>query len=107
MVIGGDSLAANLIHLEIVNFDVILGMDFFGIYRAMVDCFRKVVTFQSLGMPEFEFVGERNVLPSCLISALAAERLMKKGCHAFLGYVRDSKLLGFGKILPAICSRLL
>ena len=87
--IAGYNLTADLIPLEIVDFDVILGMDFLSFHRAMVDCFRKVVTFQGLGMPEFEFVGERNVLPSCLISALTAERLMKKGCHAFLGYVRD------------------
>ena len=41
-------------------------------------------------MPEFELQGERNILPSCLISALKAEKLLSKGCQAFLAYVVDS-----------------
>ena len=90
MLIEDFSLASDLIPLEIVDFDVILGMDFLSNHRAIVNCFRKVVTFRSLGMPEFEFLGERNVLPSCLISALTTEKSTRKGCHAFLGYVRDT-----------------
>ena len=87
--IEGLSLTADLIPLEIIGFDMILRMDFLSNHRALVDCFRKVVTFRSWGLPEFEFQGERNILPSCLISALKAEKLLNKGCQAFLAYVVD------------------
>ena len=90
VLIGGFGLAADLIPLEIIGFDVILGMDLLRNHRALVDCFRKVVTFRSWGLPEFEFQGERNILPSCLISALKAEKLLSKECQAFLAYVVDS-----------------
>ena len=90
MLIEGFSLTADLSPLEIIGFDVILGMDFLSNHRALVDCFRKVVTFSSWGLLEFEFQGERNILPSCLISALKSEKLLSKGCQAFLAYVVDS-----------------
>ena len=90
VLIEGFSLTADLNPLEIIGFDVILGMDFISNHRALVDCFRKVVTFRSWGLPEFEFQGKRNILPSCLISALKAEKLLSKGCQAFLAYVVDS-----------------
>ena len=90
MTIDGFSLTADLIPFGIIGFDVILGMDFLSNHRALVDCFRKVVTFRSCGLPEFEFQGERNILPSCLISALKAEKLLNKGCQSFLAYVVDS-----------------
>ena len=90
VLVDGFSLSVDLIPFEIVDFDVILGMDFLGKHRAMVDCYRKVVMFRSPGLPEIEFQGERNVLPSCIISALKAEKLMNKGCQAFLAYVVDT-----------------
>ena len=84
VLIDGFGLAADLIPLELIGFDVILGMDFLSNHRALVDCFRKVVTFRSCGLPEFEFQGECNILPSCLISVLKAEKLLSKECQAFL-----------------------
>ena len=36
-----------------------------------------------------EFVGERRVLPTCVISALKAKRLLHKGCEAYLAHVVD------------------
>ena len=43
----GVNFEADLIPLDIVEFDVILGMDFLEAYRAMVDCFQKVVVLRS------------------------------------------------------------
>lgn len=39
-------LKANLIPLDIHDFDVILGMDFLAVNHASVDCFRKEVVFE-------------------------------------------------------------
>ncbi|XP_026398887.1 uncharacterized protein LOC113294727 [Papaver somniferum] len=45
--VGDQELSGDLIVLGMTSFDVILGMDWLGKYRALVDCFRKRVTFLS------------------------------------------------------------
>ncbi|CAL9001615.1 unnamed protein product [Prunus brigantina] len=82
--VGDAMLEADLIPLELVDLDIILGMDWLEKHRASVDCFRKEVVFRSPGQPEVVFHGERRVLPSCLISAIRAKRLLKKGCVGYL-----------------------
>ncbi|XP_022859602.1 uncharacterized protein LOC111380306 [Olea europaea var. sylvestris] len=84
-----NELKANLIPLDIHDFDVILGMDFLATNRASVDCFRKEVVFRQPGQPEIIFNGQRRILPSCVISAIDARRLLNKGCHAYLAHVID------------------
>lgn len=90
--VGNYCLKANLIPLEIVELDVILGMDFLEYHRAMVDCSRKIVTFRSPGMPVITFYRERDNLSSCLILALTAEKLLRKNCQAFLAHVVNTKV---------------
>ncbi|KAL6219348.1 hypothetical protein ACLB2K_007107 [Fragaria x ananassa] len=70
-----------------VEFNVILGMDFLETYRAMVDCFRKEVVLRSLDGFEVAFQGEKYVISSCLISVVAARKLLNKGYQAFLAHV--------------------
>ncbi|XP_059627733.1 uncharacterized protein LOC132270571 [Cornus florida] len=41
------------------------------------------------GEPEFIFIGERNVIPNCLISAIQTRKLLKKGCQGYLAYTVD------------------
>ncbi|BBG94135.1 transposable element gene [Prunus dulcis] len=62
-------LEADLIPLDLVDLDIILGMDWLEKHHASVDCFRKEVTLRSPGQPKVIFRGERRVLPTCLISA--------------------------------------
>ncbi|GAA0145697.1 hypothetical protein LIER_05833 [Lithospermum erythrorhizon] len=75
--------------VELVDFDLILGMDWLGRHHTKIDCHRKEIIFASPGRPEILFVGVRKILPSTFISALEARKLMKKGCVGFLGYVVD------------------
>ena len=91
VLVDGLSFEVDLIPLDIVEFDVILGMDFLEAHRAMIDCFRKVVVLRSPGKPEVTFQGERDVIPSCLISAVAATKLWNKGCQAYLAHVVDAR----------------
>ena len=91
MLVDGLSFEVDLIPLDIVEFDVILGMDFLEAHRAMIDCFRKVVVLRSPGKPEVTFQGERDVISSCLISAVAARKLLNKGCQAYLAHVVDTR----------------
>ena len=83
-------LKANLIPLEMWDFDVILGMDWLSTHRASVDCFTKKDVFWKLGFPELEFEGDHSILPTCVISILEAKRLLHKGCEAHLAYVIDT-----------------
>ncbi|KAL6179594.1 hypothetical protein ACLB2K_051107 [Fragaria x ananassa] len=57
----------------------------------MIDSFWKIVVLRSLGKPEVTFQGERDVIPSCLISAVAARKLLNKGCQAYLAHVVDTR----------------
>ena len=88
--IEGVILKANLIPLEMWDIDVILSMDWLSTYRASIDCFTKKIVFQKPGFPELEFEGYHRVLPTCVISALEAKRLMYKGCKAYLENVIDT-----------------
>ena len=47
-------LLANLIELDMVDFDVILGMDWLYSSYASIDCHTLVVKFQVLGVSVFE-----------------------------------------------------
>ena len=49
-------LTVDLMQLDIVDFDVILGMDFLEAHRAMFDSHSKEVLFRSLDFPEILFV---------------------------------------------------
>ena len=42
---------------------------------------------------ELEFEGDRKFLPTCVISALEAKRLLHKGCEAYLAHVDDKSTL--------------
>ncbi|XP_070057925.1 uncharacterized protein, partial [Nicotiana tomentosiformis] len=59
--------------LDMVDFDVILGMDWPSPYHAILDCHAKTVT---LAMPG-------------VISYMKARRMVEKGCLAYLAYIRD------------------
>ncbi|WRX29416.1 Reverse transcriptase domain - like 10 [Theobroma cacao] len=88
--VGEEKFRGDLIPLEILDFDLILGMDWLTAHRANVDCFRKeVVLWNSEGV-EIVFVEERRVLPSCVISAIKASKLGQKGYPTYLAYVIDT-----------------
>ena len=60
---------ADLIVLTLLEFDVILGMDWLFRHRAMVNCYTKGVIINFLGQAKVVFYGERQAIPSCLVSA--------------------------------------
>ena len=79
IVVEGIVLRANLIPLEMSDFDVILRMDWLSKHNAVIDCFSKIVTFKKSRDLEFTFQGERKILSSCLISIMTAKRYLRKG----------------------------
>ena len=88
--LDGKIFLATLIPLPIMEFDVILGMDFLSTYRARIDCLRKEVTF---GLPtgeKIKFYGEKRAVQCRVISSLKARVLLSKGCEGFIAHVVDS-----------------
>jgi len=54
-----------------------------------MDCFAKTVTFSGSIGERVVFRGERNVIPNCLISAMTAQKIIRKGCEVYLALVVD------------------
>ncbi|CAL2230256.1 unnamed protein product [Prunus armeniaca] len=89
--VGDAVLEANLIPLDLVDLDVILGMEWLEKHHASVDCFRNEVILRSPGQLEVTFRGERRVLPSFLISVITVRWLLKKRCVGYLAHIIDTR----------------
>ena len=87
--IEGIELLADLVLLDMYDFDVILGMDCLASYHDSVHCFEKEVVFKP--PVELEFLFKASCLPfmSPVISCIQANRLLRKGYQGFLASVVD------------------
>ena len=88
--IASHEFEANLIVLDIHDFDIILGMDWLAKHCATVDCYRKEVQFSQPGEPEVIFCGVRKILSTSLISIIQANKMLRKACQGYLVYVIES-----------------
>ena len=88
--IASHEFEADLIVLDIHDFDIILGMDWLAKYRATVDCYRKEVQFSQPGEPEVIFCGERKILSTSFISVIQANKMLRKACQGYLVYAIES-----------------
>jgi len=81
--IAGESMPADLIISIVELYDVILGMDWLDHYRVHLNCHRGRVSFER---PEGKLVyqGVRPTSGSLVISAVQAEKMIEKGCEAYL-----------------------
>ena len=64
-------------------------MDWLSNHRALMDCFTKKIVLKKSGYPELEFEGDKRILPTCVISAIEAKKLLCKGCEAYLAHMVD------------------
>ncbi|KAM1284906.1 hypothetical protein ACFX2J_027545 [Malus domestica] len=87
VMVEGVVMPVDLIPLDIVDFDVILGAYWLHYNRAHIDCYGKSVTFYRHGLPEVTFVGERSGVRHDVISAIRARKLLSKGCQGYLAHV--------------------
>lgn len=83
--------SVNLVVLDTLDFDVILGMDWLSPCHASVDCYHKLVRFDFPGEPSFSIQGDRSNAPTNLISVISARRLLRQGCIGYLAVVKDSQ----------------
>ena len=64
-------------------------MDWLSKNHVIVDCQTKKVVMETSEHRKIIFMGERKIVPTCLISATAAFHLIKKGCEAYLANMVD------------------
>ena len=89
VLVEGRELPADLVPLDVIGFDVILGMDWLAQYYATVDCRAKEVIFRIPDENEFRFRGDKSLMPQNLISAITARKMLRRGCQGYLTVVRD------------------
>ena len=71
-----------------------LGMDWLSHHRATLDCYKKEVKFHRPGKLEVKFKGIHRELSSNMISAMAEQRMLCKGCQSYLAYVVETEKEG-------------
>ncbi|XP_070039281.1 uncharacterized protein [Nicotiana tomentosiformis] len=72
VVIGGLETIVDLLLISMVDFDVILGMDWLSPYQTILDCHAKTMTLAMLGLPWLEWRGALSYVPSGVESFLKA-----------------------------------
>ncbi|KAJ3704277.1 hypothetical protein LUZ61_007982 [Rhynchospora tenuis] len=91
--IAGRNLTAELVVLDMRDFDVLLGLDWLTTHHAVIDCKNHSVRFGKEGTAPFVFKGRKPGTRIPMISALQVKHLMSSGCEVFLAAVvsTDSK----------------
>ncbi|KAA0032617.1 gag protease polyprotein [Cucumis melo var. makuwa] len=91
IVIAGHVIEVTLIVLDMLDFDVILGMDWLAANHASIDCSRKEVTFNPPSMASFKFKGGGSKSLPQVISAIRASKLLSQGTWGILASVVDTR----------------
>ncbi|KAL0540204.1 hypothetical protein IC582_024437 [Cucumis melo] len=89
--IVGHVIEVTLIVLDMLDFDVILGMDWLAANHASIDCSRKEVTFNPPSMASFKFKGGGSKSLPQVISAIKASKLLSQGTWGILASVVDTR----------------
>ncbi|XP_070034443.1 uncharacterized protein [Nicotiana tomentosiformis] len=87
--IEGLKTRVDLLLLSMVDFDVILGMNWLSPCHAILDCHTKTMTLAITGLPMIEWRGSLDYVPSRVILYLKAQQIVKKGCLSYIVFVRD------------------
>ncbi|KAL5579934.1 hypothetical protein UlMin_012376 [Ulmus minor] len=90
MIVDDRELFADLIMLNMHDFDVILGMDWLSKYNATIDCRKRRVIFEPMGEEKFKFVGKPKKSRTPIISALKAKKMLSNGCVGYLAHIVDT-----------------
>ena len=88
MTFMGRNTPVDLVILEVVDFDVILGMTWLSPNFAILDCNAKTVTLAKPGTDPLVWEGDYTSNPVRIVSFLRAKRMVSKGCLAFLAHLR-------------------
>ncbi|XP_070045819.1 uncharacterized protein [Nicotiana tomentosiformis] len=92
VVLGGFETRAGLLLLNMLDFDIILGMNKLSPYHAIFDYHAKTVILAMPILPRIEWRGALDYVLIRVISFLKAQRMVEKGCDAYLAFVRDANI---------------
>ena len=95
--VAGESMPADLIICSVELYDVILGMDWLGKFRAYLDCHRGRVEFDR-GKGKLVYQGVRPTSGSLTISVMQAVRMIERGCEAYLATISLPEAVGEAKV---------
>ncbi|KAL5576538.1 hypothetical protein UlMin_018237 [Ulmus minor] len=90
VVVSEREMSVDLVVLDMIDYDVILGMDFLSKYGATIDCKAKVVSFQPPGEEQFTFCGDKYSKQKMFVSAMKARKWLDSGCTGYLAAVVDT-----------------
>ncbi|MCF8701934.1 hypothetical protein L3054_11165, partial [Corynebacterium sp. MC-10] len=90
--LSGYDTWVDMIILDMVDFDVILGMDWLSPNHAILDCYAKIVTLAMPDVPKIEWKGDSGSYPSKVISYIHAQKLVDRGCLSYLAFIRDTSM---------------
>ena len=91
VVIEDRELLVDLVLLEVIDFDVILGMDWLAQWYALFDSGREIMIFRIPNDEEFWFRGNGSLMPQNLISALTDSKMLRRGYQGYLDIDWDVK----------------
>ncbi|KAA0046088.1 ty3-gypsy retrotransposon protein [Cucumis melo var. makuwa] len=83
-------IEVTLLVVDMLDFDVILGMDWLAANHASIDCSRKEVAFNPPSMASFKFKAEGSRLLPKVISAMRASKLLSQGTWSILARMVDT-----------------
>ncbi|KAA3483696.1 DNA/RNA polymerases superfamily protein [Gossypium australe] len=95
LVVQGVTFLVDLMELPFGEFELILGMDWLTSHQATLDCAAKRMVLRTMEGDEVVVIRERRDYLSNVISALRAEKLVRKGCEAYLAYISDLESKSF------------
>lgn len=81
---------ADLIVLDMLDFNMILGMDWLSYYHAVMDCFSKIVTLAMTDIPLVMWQEAVSHKSKGIILYVYARRLISKGYESSLAYICDT-----------------
>ena len=91
--VGKAKLRVDLTVIPLRDFDVILEMDWLAEHRVIMNYFTREIKILSLGQPEAMIHGDKQGLPTCLVSVSQAAKMIRSGCEAYLANVVDTQEL--------------
>ncbi|XP_070045104.1 uncharacterized protein [Nicotiana tomentosiformis] len=86
----GYATRSDLLLLDMIDFEIILGNDWLSHYHAIFYCHAVTVTLGILELLRLEWKSSFVSASSRVISFLKARHMVEKGCLAYLAYVRDT-----------------
>ena len=88
IIIEGKELLADLVLLDVIDFDVTFGMDWLAQHYTSLDYREKVVIFRILNDSKFRFRGGKSSMPQNIISTITARMMLRRECKGYLAMVR-------------------